>query len=257
MADCERDFYADLGVGTDASTELVRRAYRAQARRLHPDLNPAPDASVRFARVAAAYAVLADPARRAAYDQARTDATAASEATAPAAGTTPAGRSPVYDDYAPAGTPVAFEDYAPIPGYAPGPPPQPVPPRWPPGPTAPAPRPTGPAPSWAASRYVPPTRAPFPSGWPASRIDHRRLGGRLLLKVWRLAPLPANRVGLVLTVLATVGVAYIAGASRAAMPLEAGVIGALAGLALACWGVRGLVWTVLLTRARRAVKETR
>lgn len=248
MADSARDLYADLGVGTDASTEQVRRAYRALARRLHPDLNPAPDASVRFARVAAAYAVLADPARRATYDQARTDVTARTEAPSPAAGSASAGAAPVYDDYAPAGAPVAFDDYAPVSDSRsttrPSAPPPPAPAR-----TA--------APWGAAGRYVPPTLAPFPPGWPAGRIDHRRLGGRLLLKVWRLAPLPANRVGLVVTVLATLGVAYIAAASRAAMPLEATVIGALTVLALACWAIRVLVWVVLHARTRRVVKETR
>lgn len=246
MADCARDFYADLGVSADASTEQVRRAYRAQARRLHPDLNSAPDASDRFARVAAAYAVLADPARRAAYDRARSAPAGSDEVTSPSAPSAPA--APVYDDYAPAWEPVAFDDYAPVSDSRsttpPSPPPQPAPSR-----TA--------APSWAAGRYVPPTLAPFPPGWPAGRIDHRRLGGRLLLKVWRLAPLPANRVGLVVTVLATLGVAYIAAASRAAMPLEASVIGALTVLALACWAIRFLVWVMLHARTRRVVKETR
>lgn len=247
MPDCGRDLYADLGVDADATPEQVRRAYRGLARRLHPDLNPAPDASARFTRVAAAYAVLVDPARRAAYDHARTAPTDPATATAPAA-------VRVYDDYAPAGAPGAFDDYAPVSDYtapaAPAPAPS-SPPR-----RATAPRPGTPSPpSWATSRYVPPTRAPFPPGWPPGRIDHGRLGGRLLLKVWRLAPLPANRGGLVATVLATVAVAYIAAASRAAMPLEAAVIGALSTIALACWSVRALVWTVLRARARRAVKE--
>lgn len=245
MADCARDLYADLGVGTDASTEQVRRAYRALARRLHPDLNPAPDANVRFARVAAAYAVLADPARRTAYDRARSAPADSDETTTPSPPSAPA--APVYDDYAPAGDPVAFDDYAPASDRSttrPSAPPPPAPAR-----TA--------APSWTASRYVPPTLAPFPPGWPAGRIDHRRRGGRLLLTVWRLAPLPANRVGLVVTVLATLGVAYIAATSRAAMPLEATVIGALTVLALACWAIRVLVWVVLHARTRRVVKETR
>lgn len=247
MPDCERDLYADLGVGANATTEQLRRAYRGLARRLHPDLNPAPDASDRFARVAAAYAVLADPARRDTYDQTRTTATTAADAASTEAGSAPAGAARVYDDYAPAGGPVAFDDYAPVNDYR-----SPTPPARPP---SPPPRPA--APRWAASRYVPPTRAPFPTWWPAGRLDHRRPGGRLLLTVWRLAPLPANRVGLVVTVLATLAVAYIAAASLQTLPLQATAIGALSVVALSCWAIRALVWAVLHARARRVVKETR
>ncbi|WP_245353346.1 DnaJ domain-containing protein [Pseudonocardia parietis] len=191
MPEPERDLYADLGVCCDASAEQVRRAYRALARPRHPDLKPELGAADRFGRVAAAFAVLSDPVRRAAYDLSRTASDIQDGDTDAAAS------ARVYGDYAPAGEPAAFDDYAPVPDYAPDPPPplapQPAPPR-----PAPPPRSAAPAmgPPWAASRYVSRTAAPFPAGWAAGRIDHRRLGGRLLLKVWRLAPLPANRVGI-------------------------------------------------------------
>lgn len=66
--------YDLLGVDPDASGEEIRTAYRRLARRLHPDLQPQSDraaithAQERMATVTAAYAVLADPARRQAYD---------------------------------------------------------------------------------------------------------------------------------------------------------------------------------------------
>jgi molecular chaperone DnaJ len=67
-----KDYYALLGVPPTASPAELRRAYRQRARRLHPDVNRAPDAAARFAALTEAYETLSDPARRAAYDAVRT-----------------------------------------------------------------------------------------------------------------------------------------------------------------------------------------
>jgi hypothetical protein len=64
MAQDEK-YYRVLGVSRDASTLEIRRAYRRLAHQHHPDRNSEPDGSERFRRVAEAYAVLNDPARRA------------------------------------------------------------------------------------------------------------------------------------------------------------------------------------------------
>ncbi len=66
------DAYAILGVGSLASDDEIHRAYRAIARRLHPDANPGdPRAAAGFSDVTAAYELLHDPAGRRAYDLAR------------------------------------------------------------------------------------------------------------------------------------------------------------------------------------------
>ncbi|MGW5149837.1 molecular chaperone DnaJ [Rhodococcus koreensis] len=68
----ERDFYADLGVPSNASVEQIRKAYRRLARELHPDANPQdPRAEDRFKAVSEAHAVLSDPIKRTEYDEAR------------------------------------------------------------------------------------------------------------------------------------------------------------------------------------------
>ncbi|WP_163549868.1 DnaJ domain-containing protein, partial [Candidatus Frankia nodulisporulans] len=50
--------YEVLGVAPSASAEQIRHAYRAAARRTHPDAGGQPAA---FAQVRIAYDVLADP----------------------------------------------------------------------------------------------------------------------------------------------------------------------------------------------------
>ena len=63
------DYYTALGVHRKASAEEISEAYRTLARKYHPDVNPdAPEARKEFERIQAAFDVLADPERRAAYN---------------------------------------------------------------------------------------------------------------------------------------------------------------------------------------------
>ncbi len=65
----KRDFYEVLGVDKDAPVDEVKKAYRKLARKYHPDVNKEPDAETKFKEVKEAYDTLADPQKKAHYDQ--------------------------------------------------------------------------------------------------------------------------------------------------------------------------------------------
>ena len=64
-----KDYYRTLGVAREAPADEVKKAYRKLARKYHPDVSKEPDAEKRMKEVNEAYEVLADPEKRAAYDQ--------------------------------------------------------------------------------------------------------------------------------------------------------------------------------------------
>lgn len=57
-----------LGVPRDADAKTIKDAFRKLALQYHPDRNKEPGAEERFKEIAAAYAVLSDPKKRAEYD---------------------------------------------------------------------------------------------------------------------------------------------------------------------------------------------
>eukprot|EP00930_Biecheleria_cincta_P069950 TRINITY_DN57622_c0_g1_i1.p1 TRINITY_DN57622_c0_g1~~TRINITY_DN57622_c0_g1_i1.p1 ORF type:complete len:232 (-),score=28.70 TRINITY_DN57622_c0_g1_i1:178-873(-) len=63
--------YDTLGVSRDATPEEIRKAYRKLALRWHPDKNPdnGEESERMFIKVGAAYEVLSDERKRAAYDR--------------------------------------------------------------------------------------------------------------------------------------------------------------------------------------------
>jgi hypothetical protein len=65
------DPYRTLQVEPSADLEAIKAAYRRLARLYHPDLNPRPEAAERMRAINAAYRLLSDQRRRAAYDAQR------------------------------------------------------------------------------------------------------------------------------------------------------------------------------------------
>ncbi len=70
MAENKRDYYEVLGVKKDASAEEIKKAYRKNAMKYHPDRNPGnKEAEEKFKEVGEAYEVLSDETKRQRYDQ--------------------------------------------------------------------------------------------------------------------------------------------------------------------------------------------
>jgi len=86
------ELYNVLGLSRSATNEDVKKAYRKAALRWHPDKNPnsKQEAETMFKRVATAYQVLSDPARRAEYDRQATHAAQKPASTPPKASARPA-----------------------------------------------------------------------------------------------------------------------------------------------------------------------
>lgn len=70
MAEQKRDYYEVLGVEKGADDATIKKAYRALAKKYHPDMNPGDaEAEKKFKEASEAYAVLSDADKRRQYDQ--------------------------------------------------------------------------------------------------------------------------------------------------------------------------------------------
>ena len=64
-----KDLYEVIGVSRDATDDEIKKAFRKQARKLHPDVNKSPNAEEEFKGLNEAYDILSDPNKRAYYDR--------------------------------------------------------------------------------------------------------------------------------------------------------------------------------------------
>ena len=70
MAEQKRDYYEVLGVDKNADEATIKKAYRALAKKYHPDVNPGnAEAEKKFKEASEAYAILSDPEKKRQYDQ--------------------------------------------------------------------------------------------------------------------------------------------------------------------------------------------
>jgi DnaJ-class molecular chaperone len=66
----QRNHYTTLGVTADADQEVIQAAFRALAKKYHPDTasDTSPAASARFREINEAYSILSNQGKRADYD---------------------------------------------------------------------------------------------------------------------------------------------------------------------------------------------
>ncbi len=63
------DYYSILNLDNKANSEVIKKAYRRQAIKWHPDKNPGKDTAREMQQVNEAYLILGDPAARERYDK--------------------------------------------------------------------------------------------------------------------------------------------------------------------------------------------
>ncbi|MFP5341450.1 MAG: DnaJ domain-containing protein [Candidatus Limnocylindria bacterium] len=98
------DPYKTLQVDPEAEDEIIAAAYRRLAQKYHPDVAPDETSAARMTAINAAFELVGDPDRRAAFDRDRAllEAAGRRASAAPAAATrAPSGQSPVAAQRAP------------------------------------------------------------------------------------------------------------------------------------------------------------
>src|SRR4051794_9675279 len=111
------NYYVLLGVPRTADAETIRSAFRALARRYHPDAGSGSSAE-KFCQIVQAYETLIDPVARGRYDRSLTPASVRPRVSRTPRWSSqpepliphPPGREPLRPDARPAVDPMALED---------------------------------------------------------------------------------------------------------------------------------------------------
>jgi curved DNA-binding protein CbpA len=93
VTDPAADPYKVLQVDPEAEDEVIAAAYRRLARKYHPDVGGGSDAAARMTALNAAWGLIGDPARRAAFDRQRAVEAALARRVADAGTASAVGRS--------------------------------------------------------------------------------------------------------------------------------------------------------------------
>mmetsp|Transcript_71735 Transcript_71735/g.134158 ORF Transcript_71735/g.134158 Transcript_71735/m.134158 type:complete len:408 (+) Transcript_71735:162-1385(+) len=72
--DLDKDLYGALGLADDADEAAIKKAYRSQSVKYHPDKNPDEASRLKFAEIRDAYEILNDPDKKILYDTGGMDA---------------------------------------------------------------------------------------------------------------------------------------------------------------------------------------
>lgn len=88
------DHYAALGVSPTSDDEVIRAAFKAMMLKYHPDTNKSAGATAKAASINAAFSILGDPTKRAAYDQVRSSKASRSRTSPPDSAASEPAKSP-------------------------------------------------------------------------------------------------------------------------------------------------------------------
>jgi molecular chaperone DnaJ len=107
------DYYDILGINKDADPDSIRRAYRKEAKKSHPDSSGSTNSSERFRQIEEAYETLGDSRKREAYDEGRRERRSSS---VPADSRPRSGRHPVWErpPFSPAAGPAGPASFFPF-----------------------------------------------------------------------------------------------------------------------------------------------
>lgn len=64
----KKDFYDELGIGKNANSSDIKKAYFNLAKKYHPDVNKSDEAKEKFSKINNAYETLSDDSKRRVYD---------------------------------------------------------------------------------------------------------------------------------------------------------------------------------------------